>query len=288
VAGTVRARGLLDRRVGRAGRAALARRRSLDDALSAAAATAYGARLRGARTVADAERAVAATALWHVRILAGWLPPPAVEPVRVLVAGYELANIDAAVAELATGRRPPPPFDLGPLATAWPRIAAARSARDVRAALARSAWGDPGADTPAGMRRGLVAAWWRRLDADVPEARAWAAGGRALAAARERLLAATGHAGVGAGAVADLRRELPARAAWALAGADDATDLWRCELAWWDRVERDAEALAAQTIGDRAPAIGCVALLLVDARETARAIGLAARGKTPEPSDVAA
>ena len=40
----------------------------------------------------SAQRAIAETALWHVRVLAGWMPPRGIELVRILAAWFELAN----------------------------------------------------------------------------------------------------------------------------------------------------------------------------------------------------
>ena len=117
-------------------------------------------RCRAARTAATcargwtshgAQRAVAETTLWHIRVLAGWAPPGAQEAIRALAAWFELANIEDRLAFLAGGRGAAP---------VRPRRArdgvAARSPRrgrvaDVRAALAASPWGDPGAAEPAGI-----------------------------------------------------------------------------------------------------------------------------------------
>ena len=101
VAGSVRARHLLARRLGRSDAWALARVPSLDAALERLAGSPYGRRCRLGLSLADAQRAVAGTALWHVRVLAGWTPPRGLEPVRALAAWFEIANVDDRLAYLA-------------------------------------------------------------------------------------------------------------------------------------------------------------------------------------------
>ena len=73
----------------------------------------------------------------------------------MLAGGHEIANVEAHVDELAGGPHTVP-FDLGALGTAWPRVRAARSITEVRAALAQSPWGDPGIE-PGGSVRCRVA-----------------------------------------------------------------------------------------------------------------------------------
>jgi hypothetical protein len=118
----------------------------------------------------------------------------------------------------------------------------------------------------------------------------WAAGAGALLAARELLVAgASEHArllgrlpGVSRDALAavslhDLQAAVPRQAAWALEGVRDPADLWRAELRWWDRVERDAARLARSQRDEQA-VVGIVALLAVDAERTVRALRTAAGG----------
>jgi hypothetical protein len=290
IAGGVRARGMLGRTLGPAGRAELAARPSLEDALRRAAGSGYGADLRTARTLEQAERALGATALWNLRVLAGWLAPGGAEVVRVLAGWFEIANVDAVIAALVTGAEPPLGYALGGLRVASAQVMAARTLGDVRAALAASAWGDPGGDGAQAIRRGLVAAWARRVLGSVPEARAWVAGAGALMAARELFVvggAATGPRrtvpglpddSLAATTLGELRALLPADAAWALDGVDAPDVLWEAELRWWRRVEADAAALAAAPVGQRAGIVGAATMLLVDARETARALAVASRG----------
>ena len=141
VAGSVRARHMLARRIGRdqaraARRVAVARGCARRAVRAAPTAASCGPEW----TSRGAQRGVAETALWHIRVLAGWAPPGALEAIRALAAWFELANIEDRLAFLAGGE-PPTPFALGGLATAWPRIADARTVAEVRAALAGLAVG---------------------------------------------------------------------------------------------------------------------------------------------------
>ncbi len=298
VAGSVRARHLLARRFGREAALALAGSTSLEEAVSVLAGTAYGRSVRPGMDLAAAQRALGETALWHVRVLAGWTPPRGLEPVRALAAWFELANIEDRLAYLAGGEMPAP-FALGGLATVWPRLAAAQSAAEVRTALVGSPWGDPGADDPAAIGLGLRIAWARRVLGAVEEAVDWAAGAVALLLARELflagrsagLLAARRPPGVGsawprASSLGALREALPPQAAWALSGVDEPGELWRGEAAWWRRVEQDGARLAREPHMGRATVIGCVVLLGVDAWRTAGALESAARGGGTVPMEV--
>ena len=291
VAGSVRARLLLGRRVGRRRALELAGSRSLREAADLLAATEYGRHAEPARELEDVQRAVAATTLFHLRILAGWLPPGALELMRALAAWFELANVEDRLAYLA-GREPRRPFELGSLALAWSTVARAQSAADLRAALASSSCGDPGSEEPADVGLALRAAWGRRLHAEVPEARAWAAGALALLLARELLLVGRDPEVLrkldlaspqgSAPTVAALADTLPREAAWALAGIGEPDDLWRGEPRWWAKVERDAEAMVSAHREGRALVVGAVALLAADARRVSAALAAASLGAAAE------
>jgi hypothetical protein len=290
VACSVRARHLLERRLGPDSARRLASASSLAEALDRLSASAYGRRCRPGLDLAAAQRAVADTALWHVRVLAGWVPPQGLESVRALACWFEIANIDDRLAYL-DGDEVPVPFALGGLATAWPRLTAVQSAVELRAALTGSAWGDPGSADPATIRLALRLAWARRILTSAAEAAEWAAGAVALLIARERFLAArpadalaalrppgVGATWTGAAGIKELRAALPSEAAWALDDAGEPAELWRREAAWWRRVEDDAERLARDPHTGRPAVIGCVALLAVDAWRTSGALASAARG----------
>lgn len=293
VAGSVRARHLLARRLGRQGARALASSPSLDAALAVLEGTAYGRRVRAGMDLGEAQRAIAATALWHMRILAGWLPSSGVGPVRALAGWFEIANVEDRLRYLA-GRDAPRPFALGALATAWPVLAAAQSPEDVRAGLVGSAWGDPGSVDPAELGLALRLSWARRVHAVAPEAAGWASGAVALVLARELFVArrpvdvlvAHRPPGVGsswaqASSLAAFRDLLPREAATALEGVEGEDDLWRAEAAWWRGVEREAGRLSGAAHMGRPMVVGCVALLGADARRTAGALEAAARSGAP-------
>ncbi len=303
VAGSVRARNMLARRLGWEQARALASAGSLANGISALAGGAYGRFVRPGLDLGGAQRGCARTALWHIRVLAGWLPPRALEPVRALVAWFELVNVEDRLAYLvgpARGGPLGPPFELGGLATVWPLIGSAQSAADVRRVLAGSRWGDPGADDPVTVGLGLRLAWGRRVIDDVPEAAAWASGAVGLLLARELLLserepsrlAARRPPGVGevwerAADPPSLRRALPAQAGWSLAGIEVAADLWRGEAAWWRRVQRDAALLARDPHLGRPAVVGSITLLAVDAWRVAAALACAARGGTGTFEEIA-
>lgn len=293
-AGITRARLLLGRTIGAERARDIAARRSLAEGVRALEGSAYGERVQGGVALVAAERGVAETLLWHLRILAGWLPGSGAGLMRVLAARFELANVDARLAALASAGAEPAPFVLGGLATAWSRIEAVGTFEEMREVAASSAWGDPGGSSPAELALGLRVAWARRVLEAAPDAADWVAGAGALLVARELLVAEDrGHSdqlrrlpGIGrealaAGSIGELRRALPARAAWALAAVSGPGELWRAEAGWWGRVETDARALL-RTRSDQAVILAAVALLALDARRTASALDTAARGGSDE------
>lgn len=288
VAVSVRARNMLVRRLGREHARSLAASPSLETALARLAGTAYGREVQPGMDLAAAQRAIAAATLWHLRVLAGWAPPRAAEPVRALAAWFELANIEDRL-DYVAGATPPPPFALGAMATVWPNLAGAQSAAEIRVALAGSPWGDPGEDVSM-IRLHLRLAWASRVIASVEEAADWAAGAIALLLARELVLAdrppgdlaearppGVGTRWVEATSVDGLRARLPRSASWPLRGVEEPADLWRAEAAWWRGVEEDAEGMARDPHMGRGGVVGCVALLCVDAWRTGAALESAAR-----------
>ena len=251
---------MAERRLGRDGARQVGLRGSLADALVELAAGPYHRETRIDLDLAGAQRAIASTTLLHLRLLAGWLPREALEPLRSLAAYFELANLEDRLAYLE-GAPLSQPFELGSLAVAWPRAEQAQTPEELVAVLAASPWGDPGGPTLADRRLGLRLAWGRRVLADVPEASAWAAGALVLVLARElyvvgrpaELLTAAPIPALGSGwlrAVTFDRfvESLPPQAAWALAGVESPEELWSAEARWWRRVESDADLLLGREL----------------------------------------
>lgn len=77
-AGAVRAKALVGRYPGGGGAREIATCHTLDDALRYLAATPYSRYARTAVGLPEAQRAVTATLLWHLRVLAGFGCPGAV------------------------------------------------------------------------------------------------------------------------------------------------------------------------------------------------------------------
>lgn len=293
IAGVTRARLMLGRVLGPERARMAAGCPTLEQAVSAIAASAYGERVRAEAGLEGVRRGVADTLLWHLRVLAGWLPPAGAGMMRALAAWFEIQNVDARLAALVGDEHEPAPFVLGSLATAWPRLEQARTADAIAAALASSAWGSPGGHTPAELSLGMRVLWVRRVHAAVPEASGWAAGAGALLVARATLVAGVRTSGaqlrrlpgmgeqvMAAGSIGELRAAMHPKAAWALADVEEPHELWRAELGWWDRVTEEATALLGRPGQAAVPA--AVALLGADAQRTARALEIAAAGSGPD------
>lgn len=297
VAGVTRARAMLSRCLGAGGARDVAAGPTLDDAVRYLGATAYRHDLRPDMSLADAQRAVGATLLWHLRVLAGWQPRSGAEAVRLLAAGFEIANTEEHLRAVGGAGLPRParPYQLGTLATAWPRLARTASPPELRTALAASVWGDPGAESPAAVATGMRASAAVRTAGALPEAARWAAGRMALLVGREvfvvgrrmaepaarRASRLLGSAAVRAASFANFRQHLPATARWALDGIDEAADLWRAEARWWDRLEQDGSELLRGSRWGSGPVVGAVAVLSADAWRVRGALELAARGGRP-------
>jgi hypothetical protein len=273
----------------------------VDDAVAVLVATAYRHDLRPGLPAEEAEHAVGATLLWHLRVLAGWLPARGVQALRLMAAGFELANVDERVCQL-TGGTAGRPYTLGALGTAARRIGRAGSLDALRSTLAASMWGDPGAATPRAITLGLRLAWAQRLAAAVPETRLWAAGAVALLVAREFVLphrpvdgplirpvsAVLGAPALAAGALDGFAEAVRRPARWVFSGVNDPDDLWRAEAGWWRRVERDGFRLLQRSRYDREVVVGAVAVLAVDAWRVRAALACASRGGAVEVFDALA
>lgn len=293
VAGVTRARGMLVRRLGIPGARHLAAAGTMEDALRGLGTTPYSRQLNPGTPLPAAQRAVTATLLWHLRVLAGWLPRRGVECLRLLASGFEIANIESHVRRLAGSGEEPPPYALGALATVWGRVARATEPDGLRAALTASPWRDPGS-TAAAMAVTLRLTAAARIAARIPPAARWSAGRAALLVARERFVhdrplpaAANGPAAgvLGTAALAptyrDYRHRLPASAGWALHGIDDPADLWQAEGRWWRDIEQDGLHMTHHARYDMVPVVGAVAVLSTDAWRTRAVLELAADDAAP-------
>ncbi|MET0765952.1 MAG: hypothetical protein ABWY29_13890 [Blastococcus sp.] len=290
VAGSVRSRAMASRRLGTGGAHALAAGPSLADALVRLAATPYGHDVTIGQSLGQAQRAVADTLLWNLRVLAGWLPRAGGDQLRVLAGWFEIATVDELLRALA-GRPADPPYRLGSLATAGNRLQAAGSPGELRRVLASSPWGDPGGETPRDIAPAMRLAWAERVVRSVPPARDWAVSGSALLVARELFVggrrlgdvaAASARRLLGAAPVATslagFTAALPRVAREALTDVDVPESLWRAEAAWWRRVDADATALRRRPRFTHDPVIGTVAAAAVDAWRVRAALECAARG----------
>ncbi len=304
VAGSVRAHAIARRRLGFAAARQLAASPSLAAAVEVLRSSPYGREVAPGATLAQAQHGTAATVLWHLRILAGWLPSSGVRALRALAGWFELANVDQHLRALA-GRPAEPPYRLGMLATAWPRLARATSPDQLRAELASSPWGDPGGSTERDIALGMRLAWADRVRGRVPAAAGWARGAAALLVARElvvtgrplptgasvaarRLLGRGLPAEVG-GSVAELAGTLPPDAAGALREVARPDELWRAEIRWWIRLRTEGAALLSKAGFAPEPVVGAAAVLAADAWLVRAALELAARGGTaPEALDALA
>lgn len=302
IAGVVRAKALARRRLGAAGARTVATSPGLGGALAALASSSYGHDVRSGQSLGAAQHAVAASLLWNMRVLAGWLPRGHVDVVRLFAAGFEVANLDELLYTLQgvpTSRGVPedPPYSLGSLDTSWSRLSSMTALTGIAEVLETSRWQLRGCSTPRELALGIRLAWADAVVAGMPEAAGWARAGAALLVLKEvaledrglseplalRASYVLGPSFVGALSgrpvdVAGLRAGLPSGARWALEGIDQIQDLWRGEAAWWHRVERDGFALLRGSSYDRKPVVGALAVLAVDAWRVRAALETAARG----------
>jgi hypothetical protein len=288
VAGSTRARLLLTRRVGVERTRRIAGADSLADGAAMLAGTRFSA-AAASTDIAAAERLVTSRLLLELRLLAGWLPAGAGELIRALAGWFELVNLEDRLAYL-NGSDLIDPLALGSLVSAWPQAQAAQSAGELRAALRRSAWGDPGGESAQAIHLGLRIAWANRIRRAAPEAGLWVAGALALLLARERFISNRpaddivthdpGELGSNWKATRTLEEfvaAIPSRASWPLEGMGDPGELWRSEAGWWRRVSADAESYVRASREGRAVIIGAVALLAADAVRTSAALEAAAQ-----------
>jgi hypothetical protein len=207
---------------------------------------------------------------------------------------FEIANVDEHLQALA-GRPADPPFRLGTLATAWPTLRPAATATELTALLTRSAWRDPGGETPRDIQLGMRLAWADRVAARIGPARPWASAATALLVARERFLRGSQLSAAGTAVAVrllgpavpevtglpDLVAVLPGHARWVFDGIAGPDDLWRAEPRWWHRVQGDASRLVAGSGFGPEVVVGAAALLAADAWLVRGALAVAAHGGTP-------
>ncbi|MFJ8601692.1 hypothetical protein ACIREM_23845 [Streptomyces shenzhenensis] len=296
VAGAVRAKALVSRSPGTEVVREIAESATLVDARRCLASTPYARNVRTADGLLEVQRAVTAGLLWHLRVLAGWLPRGGARLLVPLAAGFEIANVAHRFAGPEDRRTAAPePYRLGALETAWRRLERAGTPAQLRAALTASPWGDPGGDTPWALLTGMRMAAARRTAAAVPPARRWAQGRAALLAARElflygrslpepvrrdaaRLLGARAAA---AASYPEFRDRLPAAARRVLTEAAEPDGLWRAEARWWRTVHSDGTAMLRDGQNGPRVVVGAVAVLSVDAWQVRAALESAARGGRP-------
>lgn len=295
VAGSARARAMLQRRIGLSGTREIARLPSLEPALRLLEVGPYGRGVRRGQSLAEAQRGVVDALMWNWRVLAAWLPRAGVAMLRTLAAGAEAANVDDRLLALS-GADVPPPVRLGALATAWPRLAAAATPDELRRALATSAWGDPAAESPAEIALFLRLSLADRTIAAVPAAAKWASGAAALllasqhfvtgrlvsGQARHYAVRVLGDRAVETATLPEFVAALPASARWALAGVADPAGLWHAGTDWWHRLGRDGGALVSRPVASADVPVGCVAAMAADAWRLRAALESADRGGTAE------
>lgn len=291
VAGSVRARVVAKRRLGTRAARRLASSGSLRDAQRMLDATCYARHVRPGQGLAETQHQVASMLLWDLRVLAGWLPQDGVRLLRTLAAWFELANVEEMLQALA-GRPAAGEFELGALATAWPRLRQASDRAGLRAALASSVWRDPGVDTDRAVRLSMRARYAVRAAAQPAPVRDWAAAAMALLVAGE--LGAAGLAGtvalvddaagllgpaaLRAATLKELADGLPPSVRWVLDGVTVPDQLWRAEATWRSRVEHDGLRLLRTASLDSDAVLGAVAVMACDAWRVRAALEVAARG----------
>jgi len=289
VAGVVRARLLARHRLGIDGALELAAAGSVVQAEAMLGASPYARGVAGATSVQDVQRAIWATVLWDIRILAGWLPPDGVDAARVFAGYFEIRNLEDLLA-LTSGERPAP-LDLGGLATLHARPEGATSAHELREQLRHSAWRDPGTDDPGRMLLSLRLEWARRVADIDPATAAWGLGAAAIIVARSLVererpldaealsrMPALNRRVAEATTLPALVATLPDSARWAIEAIDRPQDLWRAEAHWWQRIDRDANRMLRAVRPGIGVVIGAFAVRMADAWRTVAALDIANRG----------
>lgn len=269
VAGWIRGKALLQRRVGPEAARSLASAGSVPEAVRRLSATPYGHAVAPGMDLPSAQRAVSATLLWHLRVLAGWQPANRSSEIRALAAGFEVANTVDLLLSLDGANRPPP-FELGSLSTAWRTLRGARTPSGVRSALARSRWGDPGSAEPSAVGLAMTVGWAHRVWDETPSAAAWASRAAKLIAAHvEASGADSGISPLTRRRLEQLQARDRGSARPAPAGPEQGwTD-------WWHQVGGSAGSMVAHSRPGPEATAGVVGLLALDARRVRAALALA-------------
>lgn len=293
VAASARVRSLAQRRVGAGAVHTIAAESSLAGALAGLAGTVHGERLVGRTTLAGAERAIAETLLWQLRVLGGWVPAKGAALVRAAVAAFELDNILDLGTSLADGtRHSSDPYDLGSLSTVWNRLRTARSSAELTDAIHTSPWGEIDSPDVRVARDELNAVWLRRLASVAPAARTWAEGACALTIARIVLVDRSavspalvklvrpllGGAWEGSHDLTGLVQHLPRRTQALFRGVTGPKDLWRAEAALRMSCESDGFRLLRGSLPGPDVVLGGIAVLAIDAWRVRAALASAAMG----------
>ena len=228
---------------------------------------------------------------------------------RVFGSPLELANIERHVVGFtrATSERAPlvgpdpagqQGVSLGSLGIAWPRLVMATDVHQVRQALGRSVWGDPGSDDVNAMMLGLRLSWLRRLQRLLPSQTDFCTGAAAVLVATERygyqrrtsevvardLRRMIGHRWTEATSLEQFLNALPAPASWPFESVTTPFDLWQAELAVAARAAQLGTAGIKTTRPNRETMAAIMMAFLVDLWRVTAAIEMA--GRTRQPSEV--
>ena len=292
VAASVLARSMAQRRVGAGTARTIAAQPSLAEGLSLLADTVYADRLDGRTDLAAAERATRETVLWHLRVMAGWIPATGTRLARAAAGAYERDNILSLARRLTDGSTSAEPFDLGSLGSAWSRLQLATTGEELTDALRTSFWGETGPGGRTALRDVLTLVWLRRLAEVTAAARPWAEAVATLTVARLRLVDGTepstrlrqlvrpllGDGWENAGDVTELRARLPRSAQAVLRGIGGPEDLWRAECRLRGTVEADGFRLLRGSIPGPDVVLGGITVLALDAWRVRAALAAAASG----------
>jgi hypothetical protein len=300
VGADVRAVAMSRRTVGRADAASIAACPDLATALEQLQSSPYARDVRPSHNLANAQRAVASTFLWNVRVIAGWVPASGVSMLRIATAWFEILNVEARLRPADRGSAAPQ-FELGSLAST-PGGSDPITTGNVLERLRGTWWGLPSQDSLWAVGLAMRSRLIDRASSGLPGARAWAAGAAALIVAREQVVAGNrlppdvrhnlahtlGQPALEADTVDSLREGLPERAKWVIDGVTSPEDMWRAESGWWARVEADGRELLRRSSFGPEPVVGAIAVMAADAWRVRAALHAAALGGAIEAFDALA